>query len=168
MPPIPGSPVDNDDDDKVPASAVSPINLSGALPPVMPRYPPEVYTLDPGPGSPSEDVIPEEHRRVPGLIPRSPLSPVERVSRAFSMARRQAGLGRRAMTPVVVVQGPERKAAVLHRYEEEDGKEFLVESAVVVGDEEMGQGRKMPKRKTVWGWWDLGLLERMGTVRRKR
>jgi hypothetical protein len=29
------------------------------------------------------------------------------------------------------------------------------------------------KRRTVWGmmvegWWDLGLLERMGTVRRKR
>lgn len=139
---------------------------------MMPRYPPDVYTLDPGPGSPSEDVIPEEHRRVPGMIPRSPLSPVERVSRAFSMARRQAGLGRRAMAPVVVVQGPERRTAVLHRFEEEDGKEFVVESAVVMGDEEMGYGRKVPKRKTVWGtfegWWELGLLERMGTVRRKR
>ena len=36
-----------------------------------------------------------------------------------------------------------------------------------------GEGGRKGKRRTVWGmvvegWWDLGLLERMGTVRRKR
>jgi hypothetical protein len=36
-----------------------------------------------------------------------------------------------------------------------------------------GGGGGRGKRRTVWGmvvegWWDLGLLERMGTVRRKR
>ena len=31
-----------------------------------------------------------------------------------------------------------------------------------------GHGAKGRRRTTVWGWWDLGLLERMGTVKRSR
>jgi len=38
---------------------------------------------------------------------------------------------------------------------------------------EVGVGQKKPGgRKTMWGfvegWWDLGLIDRMGTVRKKK
>ncbi|KAK0648967.1 hypothetical protein B0T16DRAFT_456419 [Cercophora newfieldiana] len=154
MAPIPGSPTDETDN----GDSLSPI-MSGAPPP---RFPPRVVV----PSSPADDTIPDEHKRVPGLIPRSPLSPV--AASLASMARRAV---RRPVPPPIVVH-PLPKS----KFNKEFSKEYeSPESAtVVIGIESLPvpEEKPKPKRKTILGfnvegWWELGLLERMNTVRRK-
>ncbi|KAK0725258.1 hypothetical protein B0H67DRAFT_479777 [Lasiosphaeris hirsuta] len=154
MPPIPGSPTDETDG----GDGISPI-LSGApalragdngrlAPPVMPETP----------ASPSDDIIPAEHRRVPGLIPRSPLSPI-RASFGFITAKRAV---RRPVPPPIVVEAPQRG-----RFQKDDVSPGL-ESVAIASPPPLGGSKMRSARKTVFGWWDLGLLERMNTVRRKK
>jgi len=150
MAPIPGSPIGEADNN----DSLSPI-MSGAPP--APSYPPKVVI----PNSPAEDAIPDEHKRVPALIPRSPLSPIS--ASLASMARR--AVRRPVPTPIVVATVPRSKF----------NKEYYSPGAesVVIGIETLAVPEEKPKkRKTVFGfnvegWWELGLLERMNTVRRK-
>lgn len=114
--------------------------------------PPKAVT----PSPPSDDVIPDEHKRVPGLIPRSPLSPIS-VSLGF-MAKRAV---RKPVPEPIVVQMPSRAKFDVAS----PGLESIAIASPTVE-------QKKPKRKTMWGfvegWWDLGLIDRMGTVRRKK
>lgn len=154
MAPIPGSPTDETDN----GDSLSPI-MSGAPPP--PKYPPKVVT----PSSPRDDTIPNEHKRVPGLIPRSPLSPV--AAGLASMARR--AVRRPVPSPIVVQPLPKSKF-----FQKQDDSPDS--ATVVIGIETLPvpvtDEKPKSKRKTMWGfnvegWWELGLLERMNTVRRK-
>lgn len=156
MAPIPGSPTDETDN----GESLSPI-MSGAPP--APSYQPKLKISTPY--SPVDDSIPDEHKRVPGLIPRSPLSPV--AASLASMARRAV---RRPVPPPIVVQ-PLPKSKF-----NKDFESPLSAQSVVIGIETLPvpaqEEKPKPKRKTMWGfnvegWWDLGLLERMNTVRRK-
>ncbi|KAK5662363.1 hypothetical protein OQA88_8273 [Cercophora sp. LCS_1] len=137
MAPIPGSPTDETD-----AAAISPIMAS--IPPPL-EYPRKAIT------SPSDDVIPDEHKRVPGLLPRSPLSPM-----LGFMAKR-----------AVRKQVPEPIAVVGPRSAKGEMCSPGMESVALGSPAPVVEKRRT--RKTVWeGWWDLGLLERMGTLRRKK
>jgi len=186
------------------------------------------------PNSASDDVIPDEHKRIPGLIPRSPLSPIRALGLGVGLGlsgfmsrrgttrttttregdvgeddldtgataggrwgRMRKGRRKPAPPPIVVVHPPPRGACACGRAiqasEEEgegkcdgavvvaasvrgsivDGLSPGLESALEKGETGSGSGSgEKKKRRTVWGmidgWWDLGLLERMGTVRRKR
>ncbi|KAK3317660.1 hypothetical protein B0T19DRAFT_295504 [Cercophora scortea] len=161
MPPIPGSPTDETEDS---TDNISPVLSRGPQPPasrsLAPPSPPAAIiapaTMPETPPSPSDDVIPEEHRRVPGLIPRSPLSPIY----GF-MAKRAM---RKVVPPPIVVVGPSSA-----KYER--GVSPGLESVGIASPAAQQQPIK-PKRKTMWGiidgWWDLGLLERMNTVKRRK
>ncbi|KAK3385737.1 hypothetical protein B0H63DRAFT_187200 [Podospora didyma] len=148
MPPIPGSPTDEVDK----GDGISPL-MSRAPPPrsgTNLTVPPRVVMPDDVPASPSDDIIPEEHIRVPGLIPRSPLHPLG----TFRSKR-----NRKPVPPPIIVHAPpESLKGVL--------------SAGMVSVKINTPIAAKPKRRTVWGlidgWWDLGLLERMNTIKRKK
>ncbi|KAK3377025.1 hypothetical protein B0T24DRAFT_525564 [Lasiosphaeria ovina] len=148
MPPIPGSPIDGPDG-----------GITDNISPILSRGPPPTASANndlASLSSPSDDAIPEEHKRVPGLIPRSPLSPL----RGF-MPRR----GRKPAPPPIVT----------HPYlTSHGGKAAVTPGMVSVGIQSPAAApvQAKPKRRTVWGiidgWWDLGLLERMNTVKRRK
>ncbi|KAK0712729.1 hypothetical protein B0T26DRAFT_650784 [Lasiosphaeria miniovina] len=147
MPPIPGSPIDGPD------------GITDNISPILSRGPPPTTSADnnlASPSSPSDDVIPEEHKRVPGLIPRSPLSPL----RGF-MSRR----GRKPAPHPIVTQP---------YLASQGGKAAVTPGMVSVGIQSPAAAlaQAKPKRRTAWGiidgWWDLGLLERMNTVKRRK
>ncbi|KAK4183540.1 hypothetical protein QBC35DRAFT_393645 [Podospora australis] len=153
MPTIPGSPTEETE-----YPSISPL-MSRAPPPPPP---PPAAPMNEGvrsPTSPSDDVIPDEHKRVPGLIPRSPLSPI----RGF-MARR----GRKSAIPPPIIINPPRGSKFR---EEKRTSPVLMTVPLVATPIHLTVPPTKPKRKTVWGmiegWWDLGLIERMNTVRRK-
>ncbi|KAL2016807.1 hypothetical protein VTK56DRAFT_2976 [Thermocarpiscus australiensis] len=167
IPRIPGSsPADQKEKESIspllsgaPPPPPSGVNLA---PPTKADVPPDTPTTSPN--DDDDDVIPDEHKRIPGLIPRSPLSPL----RDF-MERR----GRKPVPPSIVIHHPPRNYAV------REVKSPAVESAtatIVVPSPgalpATPAAQARPKRRTVWGiiegWWDLGLLERMNTVRRKK
>ncbi|KAK0610011.1 hypothetical protein B0T17DRAFT_621289 [Bombardia bombarda] len=170
MPPIPGSPTEETEDGMY---GISPIlsrapppsnrSLAGSYPPPPPPPPPPL-TMSEKASSPSDDVIPDEHKRIPGLIPRSPLSPM----RGF-MARRAR---KHAVPPPIVIQSSSSSG----NFDLEKGGGVVttgLESVAIQSPATTAvQPAAKPKRKTVWGfvdgWWELGLLERMNTVRRKR
>ncbi|GAB1317849.1 hypothetical protein MFIFM68171_08059 [Madurella fahalii] len=135
------------------------------------------------------DVIPDEHKRVPGLIPRSPLRSPTEFLRGLGIVARKVPR-RKAPPPPIVVHPPPpppppplRLGGAGHYYLAE-GKTAVVEMVSVAGPDTAAttttpatthmpglSPAAKPKRRTVWGmiegWWDLGLLERMNTVRRK-
>jgi hypothetical protein len=202
MPPIPASPTDNNekDDGKQEEDGISPL-LSRAPPLSLPSsYPGNTSPPPPPPSlrpasppfrnSAIEDTIPDEHKRIPIQVPRSPLSPLRVgfeglgiMSRSLTRSFRSRNNNdndkkKKPMPPPIVVVHP--PAA-----EKNTGfKEMLspaVQSATATivdnnsalpspGPVTPSAGKK--ERRTVWGfiegWWDLGLLERMGTVRRKK
>jgi hypothetical protein len=166
------------------------------------------------PNSALDDAIPPEHKRIPGLIPRSPLSPPTTNNKSDT-AGIGLGLGFRSLSrkntnnnssndagttgrswrgrrkpvppPIVVVHPPrenwgfkEVKSPAV-----ESVKGTIVVASPGSGSASAGMSpgglapavegtpaRGKSKRRTVWGmiegWWDLGLLERMGTVRRRK
>lgn len=134
-----------------------------------------------------DDKIPAEHKRVPLPLPRSPLSPIRGlgVGLGLFMSRSVRRVGRKPVPPPIVVvhppaRGDDESDLDLERgIGAEKGKTGSGSSPKVVTvssakgelvSPALSTGGK--KRRTVWGlvdgWWDLGLLERMGTVRRKR
>lgn len=146
MAPIPGSPTDATE---TAPEATAILTLSP---------PPKAAPLSPTPSSPEgddDDVIPDEHKRVPERIPRSPLSSPILLSLG-SMAKRAV---RRPVPEPIIVHVPSAAR---------------FDTASPVPGPDVKPPPAPPKRKTMWGlgfvegWWDLGLLERMGTVRRKK
>ncbi|KAK3306048.1 uncharacterized protein B0T15DRAFT_503053 [Chaetomium strumarium] len=203
MPPIPASPTDDNtnDENKREEDGISPL-LSRAPPLPLPSSAPRNTSSPPPvlrPGSPPsrnsaiEDAIPDEHKRIPIQLPRSPLSPLRVGFEGLGIMSRSLTKSFRSTTttnnnnnkkkpvppPIVVIHPP---AA-----EKNTGfKEVLspavqsVTATIVDNNNNNNSAPPSPspvtpsgkKRRTVWGfiegWWDLGLLERMGTVRRKQ
>ncbi|KAL2134944.1 hypothetical protein VTI74DRAFT_10351 [Chaetomium olivicolor] len=199
MPPIPSSPIDGEDALN-PEEGISPL-LSRAPPfplhlPTTATHlaPPLHYNPPPSPApstnSAIDDSIAPEHKRIPALIPRSPLSPIRLRGFLSSSSSRDRRNGleskRKPVPPPIVVVHPLREKGVR-------GFEKVLSPDVVSAKGSLGvltpppggydddgkgagagvMGRGKSKRRTVWqavveGWWDLGLLERMNTVRRKR
>ncbi|KAK0721260.1 hypothetical protein B0T21DRAFT_294568 [Apiosordaria backusii] len=150
MPTIPGSPTDEKE------------GQYQGLSPLVARVPALTLSIPPNPQtvtSPSDDKIPEEHKRVPTLLPRSPLSPI----RGFMMAaRRNRKSGGVPVPPPIVVPSPPGRSS---RFREEKSPSPALET-VMFSPPPIPSAPK--KRKTVWeGWWDIGLLERMNTIKRK-
>jgi hypothetical protein len=175
MPTILTSPT-KDDDNNNKEESISPLlsHAPSVLPPTTSQH------ATSSPTSPSDDTIPAEHKRIPGLIPRSPLSPLffGRGLGLGIMAKR-VGTRRKQVPPPIVIIHPATAAA--ERGGDEDERGDLKSSAVrsMVGSivpspspVETKGGKQQRKRRTVWGmvvegWWDLGLLGG-GTVRRKK
>jgi hypothetical protein len=196
-------------------------SLDDGISPLLSRAPPLLSTTTPDPLPPSkdcvstpvtpnsalDDAIPPEHKRIPGLIPRSPLSPNRGIglglgftalsgkntttnSRAAGNDRRSWRGRRKPVPPPIVVVHPPRENWGFKEVRSpavESVKGTIVASTPGSGAASAGVGgglssgglvvegtpaRGKSKRRTVWGliegWWDLGLLERMGTVRRRK
>lgn len=188
MPTIAASPTDADGEIKGQQDGISPV-LSRAPPPPHPPAPSSsgnlgppsrtyagdsptsVYSPRDGDGDDDYNAIPDEHKRIPRAIPRSsPLSPT--FIRGLGIIAKKGGVRRKPPPPPIVVVHPPPGAGYLA-----EGKSAVVEVVSVGTAASSGGGQspavaRPPKRRTVWGliegWWDLGLLERMNTVRRRK
>ncbi|KAK3935314.1 hypothetical protein QBC46DRAFT_272075 [Diplogelasinospora grovesii] len=141
-------------------------NGDDGISPVLSRAPPAPATATKADGlgimqsrvSAIDDRIPEEHKRVPGLLPRSPLLTVSNSIRGYRAKR----AGRKPAPPPIVIHP---STPSLYRKGPESGMESVTIQTPMTAK------MAKPKRKTVWGmiegWWDLGLLERMGTVKKR-
>lgn len=126
---------------------------------------------------PTNNISPQEYKRA-APPPRSPLSPLSLRGLGSFMARR--GCKRKEVPPPIIVHpsSPSQFAHVVNS--------AGADNSVALGTPVEGLGPnsqsppphlQMPtnpprRRKTVWGmmvegWWDLGLLERMGSGKRK-
>ncbi|EGZ69438.1 hypothetical protein NEUTE2DRAFT_115967 [Neurospora tetrasperma FGSC 2509] len=123
---------------------------------------------------PTNNISPQEYKRA--APPRSPLSPLSLRGLGSFMARR--GCKRKEVPPPIIVHpsSPSQFAHVVNSA----GTDSVALGTPVDG---LGPSQSPPpphlqmpnppkKRKTVWGmmvegWWDLGLLERMGSGKRK-
>lgn len=132
----------------------------------------------PTPYSPTDDVIPAEHKRIPGLIPRSPILTLSGLG---IVAKRVVGPRKPVPAPILVVHPPssqtnEESTFDLGKMGLKSPAAVSVAGSIVVSPvlpvPVHTKQKEKSKRRTMWGlvegWWDLGLLERMGTVRRKR
>ncbi|KAK4112454.1 hypothetical protein N656DRAFT_90652 [Canariomyces notabilis] len=198
MPTIPGSPTDETEQDGIspllsrappalPASVPRSSNPTSLTPKEKSPAPTDNTPSTESPSSPSDDVIPDEHKRVPGLILRSPLSPTLLRGLSLGLMPGSKRRKRKPVPPPIVVVHPPRSDYLL------EGKSAAIEMAAmsasstttttttpskspemvnVGGEEPPAATAAKPKRRTVWGiiegWWDLGLLERMNTVRSRR
>ncbi|KAK4177406.1 hypothetical protein QBC36DRAFT_185122 [Triangularia setosa] len=153
MPTIPGSPTDEKE------------GQYQGLSPLVSRVPLLALSIPNPLGSvisPSDDKSSEEDKGVPtrlSRLPRSPLSPI----RGFMMAaRRNRKSGGVPVPPPIVVPSPPGRCS---RFREESSPSPALET-VMFSPPPIPSAPK--KRKTVWeGWWDIGLLERMNTIKRK-
>ena len=174
MPTIPGSPTDETEMDGIspvlsrappapaPLRVITNINAQTLAPPNFANVPKAAQSLSPpSSSSPADaDAIPAEHKRIPGLLPRSPqelLSPI----RGF-MARKGV---RKAVPPPIIVSSPRSWRAKI-------GEASPALESVAIGTPPTATTPK-PKRKTVWdslieGWWDLGLVGRVNTIKRRK
>ena len=173
MPTIPGSPTDATETD-----GISPIlsrapgaSASASAPPPLPPLNTNTVVLLPA-ASPSDDVISTEHKRVPGVIPRSPRSPLSPIRIHFGFIAKRAVRKAVPAPIVVVVQQPSPSM-----YGDDEDRSAGLESVnigtpITTQTPTQTKPTKMSTRRTVWGivdgWWDLGLLERMSTIKRKR
>lgn len=149
MPTIPGSPTDEKEGQY---QGLSP--LASRVPVLTLTIPNTQATVT----SSSNDKIPEEHKRVPTRLPCSPLSPI----RGFMAARRNRRSGCVPVPPPIVVPSPPGRSS---RFKEQTSPSPALET-VIFSPPPIPSAPK--KRKTVWeGWWDIGLLERMNTIKRK-
>ncbi|KAK4235464.1 hypothetical protein C8A03DRAFT_36678 [Achaetomium macrosporum] len=189
MPPIPASPTDNNENDnKKQEDGISPL-LSRAPPLPLPSSPhrkttsppPVRAAFPPSPSSAIDDTIPDEHKRIPIQLPRSPLSPLRVgfglgiMSRSLTKSFRSNPIKKPVPPPIVVVHplAAEKNTG----FKEVQSPAVQSATATIVDNTLPSPSPVTPrktssKRRTVWGfiegWWDLGLLERMGTVRRRK
>ncbi|KAK3312785.1 hypothetical protein B0H66DRAFT_485286, partial [Apodospora peruviana] len=137
------------------------------LVPPPPPSPPRLFMpeMPPSPErGPEDEVIPDHHRRFPGLIPRSPLSPV----RDF-IARR----GTRKQVPRLIDIKPGGRQVDAKRDVVRSPDEMMQDVSLQSPGLPTPNGqRTRQKRRTMWGvvegWWELGLLERMGTIKKRK
>ncbi|KAL2163285.1 hypothetical protein VTH06DRAFT_5341 [Thermothelomyces fergusii] len=155
-------------------------------------------TASTSPTSAADDVIPDEHKRIP-RSPRSPRSPLLALGLGLGglLACRGKAPARRGQEEEDDDEEEEEEVLWVRRRKRRaraGGPAPVTPPIVIVrpppaaprpppsgspgpdGDGGSGCALCVPgerrKRRTVWGmidgWWDLGLLERMGTVRRKK
>lgn len=133
----------------------------------------EIPIVSPSGYWPTNNISPQEYKRA--APPRSPLSPLSLRGLGSFMARR--GCKRKEVPPPIIVHpsSPLQFAHVVNSA----GTDSVALGSPVDG---LGPSQSPPphlqmpnppkRRKTVWGmmvegWWDLGLLERMGSGKRK-
>jgi hypothetical protein len=160
---------------------------------VMPIIPESPRTFAPPPGqqnsSPTEDFIPMIHKRVPEKIqtriptpPSTPsddgFTPITPAPSMFSPKSRGLGRAPPLPSPRDALGLPVSKFMFLGRSKSRrggDADDMEPLSPSVARDMDglplPVQASEKPKRKTIWGvldgWWDLGLLERGKSLRRK-
>lgn len=193
MPTMHASPADEQEQDGIspllsrappprpPLPPAPPSSSGNAIPPPPPHPPLPANREDtptsvyPSPTNTSEDgdAIPEEHKRVPGLILRSPLSSPTAFLRGLGIVAGGGGRRKPPPPPIVVHAPPplaESKSAVVEMVSVGLDTAGTIPPHAAANTPGLSPPAK-PKRRTVWGmidgWWDLGLLERMNTVRRK-
>jgi len=192
MPPIPGSPIDESETDLSPILSGLPpppshqqsgdISNEDEIAEEHKRVPELIPRSPASPRSPRS--------------PLSPLSPARIGLGLASMARRAVAARKPVPAPVTVVHVVHHHSVsvpvpVIIGIDSAGGRGMNSKSGFVYASEKaehMGfetvelaspvlfpppvpeeKERAKPKRKTMWeGWWDLGLLERMNTVRRKK
>ncbi|KAK3391352.1 hypothetical protein B0T20DRAFT_489411, partial [Sordaria brevicollis] len=135
----------------------------------------EFPIISPSVYSPTENVSPEEYYRRHAAQQqqqqrqqRSPLSPYSLRGLGSFMARR--GCKRKEVPPPIVVHpsSPSQFAHIVNSA----GMDSVALGTPVDGPSPAQQPQPPKRRKTVWGmmvegWWDLGLLERMGSGKRR-
>lgn len=138
----------------------------------------EFPIISPSVYSPTDNITPQEYKRAaPPAPPRSPLSPLSLRGLGSFMARR--GCMRKEVPPPIIVHpsSPSQFAHVVNG--SSPGMDSVALGTPVDG---LGPSQSPPqlqtpnppkRRKTVWGmmvegWWDLGLLERMGSGKRSQ
>ncbi|KAK3952308.1 hypothetical protein QBC32DRAFT_212832 [Pseudoneurospora amorphoporcata] len=135
----------------------------------------EFPIISPSAYSPTDNITPQEYKRAaPPQPQRSPLSPLSLRGLGSFMARR--GCKRKEVPPPIIVHpsSPSQFAHVVNGHS--PGMDSVALGTPVDGPSwtpSLPQQTPSPpkRRRTVWGmmvegWWDLGLLERMGSGKR--
>ncbi|ORY57759.1 uncharacterized protein BCR38DRAFT_489761 [Pseudomassariella vexata] len=179
MPPIPESPAQD---------KYSTTTSRALVPPSLAIIPPQTATMSPMPlsHSPTDDFIPIMHKRIPEKIhtrmPSPPPTPIDDDDDGFTpitpiTPRSRGLLGRDALgIPVLKSKFSRSKSKKVTGSTAFDDLEPLSPSNDVARGVD-GSGLPVPvtqsksTRRTVWGvlegWWDLGLLDRGKSLRRK-
>ncbi|KAJ4407263.1 hypothetical protein N0V85_004393 [Neurospora sp. IMI 360204] len=138
----------------------------------------EFPIISPSVYSPTDNITPQEYKRAaPPAPPRSPLSPLSLRGLGSFMARR--GCMRKEVPPPIIVHpsSPSQYAHVVNGSSPGMDTVVLGTPVDVPGPSQSPPQLQTPnppkRRKTVWGmmvegWWDLGLLERMGSGKRSQ
>ena len=148
----------------------------------------EFPIISPSVYSPTDNITPQEYykRAVPQTQTqpqRSPLSPLSLRGLGSFMARR--GCKRKEVPPPIIVHpsSPSQFAHVVNGNNNSPGMDSVALGTPIDGTSSRTPSLPLPqqqtpnlppkRRKTVWGmmvegWWDLGLLERMGSGKRSQ
>ena len=166
MPTIPGSP-----NDELDIYGISPL-MARAPPPVAgPAPAPQaaaahsapIEAVAPKAPARKQEVVSQEPKRLSGSAPRSPLSPI----RGFLASRQKR---KSVPAPPPIITTPPRQSKF--REEKTPDAAVALQTVGLTPPPIPGPPAVKPiKRKTVWGvidgWWDLGLVERMNTIKKK-